>query len=162
MVIIRLFLGGFFLFTVYSMFGAQTDFFNLLQVATARGGMCIVGNYVAPYAAQLQNIVSPNAQLIGWVIMIVGAIVGGLLVFGLFTRFAAILGIVLNTAFLLATAHLGFQVPGLQTQVFDAGMICVAANAAFIVMEFAVIISSPGLIMGLDGLRKKGKPKSGS
>jgi len=153
-VIIRLFLGGFFLFSVYTILSDRASFEKTLQVATANGGLFVQHNFIPVYPWLLSKYVATHVQLVSWLVIIGEMAVGGLLVFGLFTRLAALVGLVMNAGFLLATCHLALNPdPSLAA----VGCFSLTGNAAFLAMECAVLASAPGRFLGLDAVLFKGK-----
>ncbi len=146
LVINRLFVGGFFLFSVFPRYMDRTGFFNMLAVATGKDGAYVARNFPL-FAGLLQNVVHPHTQLFGWLVIAGGTIAGALLLFGLFTRFAACLGMVINCGILLATVNM----PG------DKGAYSLGLNGALLAMELAVLLNSAGRYYGLDGVLWKRK-----
>jgi len=165
MVLIRVFLGLFFLCSAGAKiisFGENapppahgaaakepapgSSFITELNKAAGPGGAFVDEYSVLPvYAEFLRNIVSPNADIFGWLVIVGEAAVGLFLLVGLLTRVTAIVAMLISAAYLLATMHLS---PPLG----------LAANSAFLAMELSVFIGNAGKTVGIDGLfRKKGK-----
>jgi uncharacterized membrane protein YphA (DoxX/SURF4 family) len=122
-------------------------FIEELKLATGPGGDVSSKASVLPiYADFLRNDVSPHAEFFGGIVIIGEALVGLLLLIGLLTRVAAVFGMILSAAYLLATMHLFPPVS-------------LAGNASFLVMELVVLIGNAGKVIGFDALlgRKKGR-----
>jgi uncharacterized membrane protein YphA (DoxX/SURF4 family) len=169
MVLIRVFLGLFFLFsagakvitfsgsesagspTIYPAPTAEPEpgslsadlFIAELRKVTGPGGaFSDEYNALPVYAEFLRSTVSPNAEIFGWLAIIGEAAVGLFLLIGLLTRLTALIAMLISTVYLLAAMHL-FPPLGL------------AANAAFLAMELSVFISNAGKTAGIDGLLGK-------
>jgi len=129
-----------------SGFLAPNLFFTELRKATGPNGAFSDEYSVLPaYAEFLRNVVSPNADIFGWLVIVGEAVVGLFFLLGLLTRVTAVIAMLISGVYLLASMHL-FPPLGL------------AANSAFLAMELSVFISNAGKTAGIDGLiRKKGK-----
>jgi len=114
-------------------------FIDELHKVTMPDGDFTRGNILPQYAAYLQNVVSPHAGVFGWLVIIGEAAVGLFLLIGMFTRLAALIAMIISIAYLLATMHL-YPPLGL------------AANSAFLAMEFSVFASNAGKTAGFDGI----------
>jgi len=146
MVLIRVFLGAFFLYTGLSKLTTfhQTmgdAFINLLRNATSGDipshGMNLVTHSIWPfYADFLVNVVNPHVEMFAWMVIIGEILVGALFIIGLLTRGAALVAFIMNCCYLLGTYHLGLPQQGL--------------NIAFIIMELAVFIAAAGRTLGID------------
>jgi len=147
LLIIRLFLGGYFLFTLLTLFIDRAAFMKDVQLGTGENGIYVAGN-LQTVADWLQQIVHPHYMLFAWLVLCGLAVVGLLLLLGLFTRVAACLGIVMNISFLLVTLHI---------QQGNTGAFSLGFNSAFLIMEVAVLITSPGRFFGLDALWRRKK-----
>jgi thiosulfate dehydrogenase (quinone) large subunit len=96
------------------------------------------------YKSFLINVVAPNRELFGSLVMSGEILIGICLVLGLFTRLSAILGV-----FLLLNYY--FE-PGMAR-----GGASLAQQQTFIVVLVVLVLSNPGRTLGLDGLLfKKG------
>jgi uncharacterized membrane protein YphA (DoxX/SURF4 family) len=91
------------------------------------------------YKAFLQNYVSPHSELFGYLVMLGEISVGACLLFGFFTRFAAVIGL-----FMLINYYLG---PGMAR-----GGASLAQQQTFIVALVIFVLANPGRTLGLDGL----------
>lgn len=136
MALIRLFLGGFFLYNAITKVMDANMFLHYLQNATAPGGSFVTMNTWPPFADFLVANIHPHADLFSWLVIAGELTVGATLVLGLLTRLAALGGLAMSALYLLATMHLSAAYLGV--------------NAAFIAMEIAVIISAAGRTFGID------------
>lgn len=141
MVLIRVFLGAFFLYAVSSKVVDPTRFVHALHDMTIARGDFVLGNNFPIAAHFLTHTVAPHAELFAWLVIAGEAIVGILLVIGLLTRAAALAGLAMNIPYLLATMHLGAANMGV--------------NAGFIAMELAVLIAAAGRTWGIDSVLAK-------
>jgi thiosulfate dehydrogenase (quinone) large subunit len=91
------------------------------------------------YKSFLINVVAPNRELFGYLVMSGEILIGICLVLGLFTRLSAILGI-----FLLLNYYFG---PGMAR-----GGAPLAQQQTFIVVLVVLALSNPGRTLGLDAL----------
>lgn len=89
------------------------------------------------YQAFLEGVIIPNAEFVAIIILIAHFLVGLMLIFGLFTRTAAVLAILMNLNFVLAR---GFTLIGPHT------------DGIFIAMSIAILIGNAGMCLGLDAL----------
>ncbi len=140
MVIVRLFLGGYFLFVGLQKALAVKAFTDFLAAATDAGTPV---NFLHPtpwpaYAHFLANTVHPHADTIALLLIGVELTLGVLFVLGLLTRGAALGGLVLNSLYLLATLYISAYSLGL--------------NLACLAMELAVLVAAAGRTWGLDAL----------
>ena len=143
--IIRFFLAGFFLYSVFTTYIDRVAFIQQLYVGTGTHGVYVAGN-VPVVAGMLQQYVHPHAQLFALFVLGGLAVVGVLLLLGLCTRVAACIGMVMNIGFLLATLHI---------QQGGIGAYSLGFNCAFLVMELAVLLTAPGRFFGLDALWRR-------
>ncbi len=145
----RIFLGGFFLYSGILNIYLFAGFTAALRTATTRSGDYVAGNYVDGYANLLNNAINPHPDIAAMCIIGLELLVGALLLFGLLTRLAAGIAIVMNICYLLAQAHIGTTV----LQVEFAWI-----NGAFIMLELAVILGAAGRMWGIDSklARKSG------
>ncbi|HWP57689.1 MAG TPA: DoxX family protein [Candidatus Acidoferrales bacterium] len=90
------------------------------------------------YKGFLQNVVMPNQELFGYLVMIGEILVGACLLLGLLTRFSAAVGL-----FMLINYLLG---PGMAR-----GGASLAQQQTFIVSLVIILLSNPGRTLGLDG-----------
>jgi thiosulfate dehydrogenase [quinone] large subunit len=101
------------------------------------------------YKGFLQNYVVPHSELFGYLVMVGEISVGACLLFGLFTRFTAAVGL-----FMLANYYLG---PGMAR-----GGASLAQQQTFIIALAIFVLANPGRTLGLDGLLfGAGKGKGG-
>lgn len=134
-----------------SMFSPEA-FISMLRESTAPGsdaehaGRFVRHNVNPDFALFLTGIVNPNADAFGWLVIVGEAGLGLLFLFGLLTRVAALLALVMNAGYLLATMHLSPTY--------------ISANTAFLVMELAVLMAGAGRMFGMDGMMGKKKSKS--
>ena len=91
------------------------------------------------YKKFLQSYVVPHSEMFGYLVMIGEITVGACLLFGIFTRWAAVLGL-----FMLVNYCLG---PGTAR-----GGAILAQQQIFIVTLAVFVLSNPGTTLGLDGL----------
>jgi len=98
------------------------------------------------YKSFLQNYVVTHSELFGYLVMIGEIAVGACLLFGLFTRFAACIGL-----FMLVNYYLG---PGMAR-----GGAPLAQQQTFIVSLAIFVLANPGRALGLDGLLFTGRGK---
>jgi uncharacterized membrane protein YphA (DoxX/SURF4 family) len=98
------------------------------------------------YKRFLLDYVVPHQELFGYLVMIGQIAVGACLLLGLFTRFGAIVGLVM-----VANCFLG---PGMAR-----GSATMAMQQIFLVSLAIIVLSNPGRTLGLDGLLfgRKGK-----
>ncbi len=145
MVLVRLFLGGFFIYMSLAALSSPDVFVSQVRVATSVNGMFFTGNVWPEFAGFLARVVSPQAVLFAWLVMLGEFALGVLFLLGLLTRLAALLAIVCNGLFLLATLHIG--VGHDEINAYNLGL-----NAGFLAMELAVLIAAAGRTWGLDRL----------
>src|SRR5919106_2209754 len=101
------------------------------------------------YKGFLQNYVVPHSELFGYLVMVGEISVGACLLFGLFTRFTAAVGL-----FMLANYYLG---PGMAR-----GGASLAQQQTFIIALAIFVLANPGRTLGLEGLLfGAGKGKGG-
>jgi thiosulfate dehydrogenase [quinone] large subunit len=136
MVIVRLFVGAFFLYAAYTKLADPAAFIHALARETAEGGSYIVHAAWPGFADFLRQTVAPHATLFGWLVMIGECLAGGLLFLGLLTRLAAVIAILLSATYLLATLYSSAASWGI--------------NAAFLTMEVAVLVAAAGRTCGID------------
>jgi uncharacterized membrane protein YphA (DoxX/SURF4 family) len=91
------------------------------------------------YKAFLQQVVVPNQELFGYLVVAGEVLLGGCLVLGLFTRFSALVGLFMLINFLLG--------PGMAR-----GGSALAQQQTFIVSLVVIVLTNPGRTFGLDGL----------
>jgi thiosulfate dehydrogenase (quinone) large subunit len=91
------------------------------------------------YKSFLQNVVFPNQELFGYLVMTGEILVGLCLVLGLLTRFSAIVGLFMMINYLLG--------PGMAR-----GGASLAQQQTFIVSLLVIALANPGRTLGLDGL----------
>ncbi|HEY3417977.1 MAG TPA: TQO small subunit DoxD [Armatimonadota bacterium] len=140
-VLIRLFLGGLFLYNGIWDVLRNTNFLLQLRAATADGGEFILGNTLPAFSTFLSHTVHPHYQMFGWVLIVGELLIGVLFLFGLLTRLAALLAIPFSLFFLLATLHTGSTSLG--------------THGSLLAMELAVLIAAAGRTWGLDSLLAK-------
>jgi thiosulfate dehydrogenase [quinone] large subunit len=139
MVLIRIFLGLFFLYHVLAeMLADPAGFIAAFRELTGPSGQYVVTNEWPAYAEFLSLVVSPHAQLVGWLIVTGELLFGIMLLIGLLTRLAALGTLAISLFFLLATLWVSGYIWGMY--------------AALIAMEVAVIIAAAGRTWGLDAL----------
>lgn len=137
MVMIRLFMGAFFLYgALADKLSNPAKFISYLSDMTGSGGDFIRDNQFPAFARFLENTVHPNANAFGWLIITAELVLGIMLVAGLLTRLAGFGALLLSGAYLLATLHLSAS--------------RWAINMAFVVMAVAVIIAAAGRTWGVD------------
>lgn len=145
LVLVRIFLGGFFLFSAYGMLQSPQHFIANLSWATAGNGLFVVGNVWPAYGAFLAHTVHGNAHLVGWMVIVGQLIVGLFLLLGFLTRLAAGLGFIMATLFLLATMHLAGARGGI-----DIAFIMLGLNGGFMAMTMACLVAGAGRTFGID------------
>jgi thiosulfate dehydrogenase [quinone] large subunit len=91
------------------------------------------------YKTLLINYVVPHHELFGYLVMAGEILVGGCLLLGLFTRFAAFVGL-----FMVINYYFG---PGMAR-----GGAVIAQQQTFIVTLIVFLLSNPGRALGLDGI----------
>jgi uncharacterized membrane protein YphA (DoxX/SURF4 family) len=137
MVMMRIYMGAFFLFSVIAdKLQDPAAFIRHLYAWTSHGGLFVAGNVWPDYARFLVTSVHPNANAFGWLIITGELVVGIMLLFGLLTRLAGFGALLLTGAYLLATLHKATEVWAL--------------NATFLLMALAVIIAAAGRTWGVD------------
>ncbi|MDB5095844.1 MAG: conserved rane protein of unknown function [Cyanobacteria bacterium RYN_339] len=127
--ILRIFLGLYFLYAVSGKLspGFVADFPKTITQMLAT-------NPPAAYVAFLKDVVIPNAGTFAYMVILGELTTGILLVLGLFTAPACILGIFLNVNFLFAAGQMGM-----------------ATNLTFIAVQIALGLGYAGTTWGLDG-----------
>jgi thiosulfate dehydrogenase [quinone] large subunit len=98
----------------------------------------------AGYNRLLIQDVLPHAALFTYLVVFGEVCVGTLLVLGLLTRLAALLALVMNVNYLLATWHLGTASQGF--------------NESLLVIEIALIAVGAGRALGMDAPLARNKP----
>jgi len=93
------------------------------------------------YKSFLVNVVVPNRELFGYLVMSGEILVGLCLVLGLLTRFSSIVGL-----FMLANYYLG---PGMARAATTPSSL--AQQQTFIISLLVLALSNPGRTLGLDG-----------
>ncbi|HOF87403.1 MAG TPA: TQO small subunit DoxD [Armatimonadota bacterium] len=107
MVFLRIFLGAFFLYVVFTeKIGDPGGFTRHLADWTARDGLFVVGNPWPAFGQFLATSVHPNAQAAAWLLIFTELFVGAMLLVGLLTRLAGVGALVLSVLYTLATFHL--------------------------------------------------------
>lgn len=151
---LRIVVGAWFLKSVITKLGVTLAWgFIPLPGATARWAGFMPtrvaeyadGNPVGPYAWFLTDVVLPNAELFANLTALGEAAVGLGLVLGLFTRYAAAIGLVVSASYFLATfwispGQMGFH------------LLLMASMAAF-------AGSAAGRVWGLDGVLARRRPR---
>lgn len=106
-------------------------------------------HYGAPiywYVPFLTNTVLRHSHLFTWLVVFGELILGALLIFGLYTRLASFLAIIMLINYMLATWNLGFQWQGL--------------NQSLIAIAFTCMVTGAGRVFGLDVSNSFKNPKS--
>jgi thiosulfate dehydrogenase [quinone] large subunit len=98
------------------------------------------------YIPFLQNTVLRHTHLFTWLVVFGELILGAMLIFGLYTRLASFLAIIMLLNYMFATWNLGFQ---WQTM-----------NQALIAIAFTCMATGAGRIFGLDVSNAFKNPKS--
>lgn len=147
MVLVRAFVGAFFLSAAVSQITDFTPYLRYIHGAVASHGAFIADSMAPAFFTRfLSQTVAPHAHTAVLVVIGVEILVGALLVLGLLTRLGGFLALLLSTAFLLATMHLNGPYLGI--------------HAAFIAMELGIIIAAAGRTLGIDQLlARKSKVK---
>ena len=65
----------------------------------------------APYAFFVKNVALKNFSAFGWMTLLTETMIGALLIFGIFTRFASLLGVGASTAIALSVLHVEHEWP---------------------------------------------------
>jgi uncharacterized membrane protein YphA (DoxX/SURF4 family) len=140
MVIVRLFLGGYFLFVGLQKALAPKAFTAFLASATQAGTpeSFVDHNAWPAYAHFLSNTVHPHVGSMAMLLIVVELTLAVLFLVGLLTRGAALAAMGLNTAYLLATLYINPYSLGL--------------NLACLAMALAVLVAAAGRTWGLDAL----------
>jgi uncharacterized membrane protein YphA (DoxX/SURF4 family) len=127
----------------------QRDFPNTDWITKQIGELDKVNIYPW-YRSFLTDIVVPNRELFGYLVMYGEILVGICLVLGLLTRVSAIIGL-----FMLLNYYFG---PGMARA--EAVPSSLAQQQTFIVSLLVILLSNPGRTLGLDGLlfRRRGSP----
>ena len=137
MVLLRIFLGAFFLYIVFTdKIGNPGAFTHQLAEWTRSGGLFVAGNQWPAFGTFLAKTVYPNAQAVAWLLIFSELLVGAMLLVGLLTRLAGLGALVLSTLYTLATFHLPAEFWG--------------NGLAFAVASLAVIIAAAGRTWGID------------
>lgn len=138
-VLLRFFLGFFFLYVAAVKLMHPQAFIDSLHGVLAPGGQFVTGDVAWPaFTHFLKTTVYTHLAAWAWLIMLGEGMVGVLFLLGFLTRLAALGGLALSTAYLLSTLHLTAS---------DWGV-----NAAFVAMNLAVLIAAAGRTWGLDAL----------
>jgi uncharacterized membrane protein YphA (DoxX/SURF4 family) len=127
----------------------QRDFPNTDWIGKQIGELDKVNIY-SWYRSFLTDIVVPNRELFGYLVMYGEILVGLCLVLGLLTRLSAIVGL-----FMLINYFFG---PGMaRAEVTPSSL---AQQQTFIVSLLVILLSNPGKTLGLDALlfRRRGSP----
>jgi thiosulfate dehydrogenase [quinone] large subunit len=116
----------------------QRDFPHSDWVARQIGNLAEVDLYPW-YKSFLENVVIPNKEIFGYLVMAGEILVGLCILLGLLTRFSAVVGL-----FMMINYFFG---PGMAR-----GGAVVAQQQTFMVCLLVILLSNPGRILGLDGL----------
>ena len=138
MVLIRLFLGIFFLVQGVQFLAKSSNFPLMLTHATAGGGNFTVWSGWPAFSKFLVQSIHPHAEAYAWLIIIISLLAGTMLLIGLLTRLAAFMTMLVSIFFLLAT----WTAPSPNFS-FHAALLC---------MELAVLIAAAGRTFGIDRL----------
>lgn len=141
MVVARLFLGGYLLYSGLTHLVHPAAFIHFVQANCQPGGNFVEGNLWPQYAHLLKVTVAPHAAAVAWGMMLVEALAGLLLLVGFLTRLAGALALVLSASLVLATLHLVDPRLGV-----SAGAIA----GAFTILALGVILSAAGRTFGID------------
>jgi len=106
-----------------------------------------ITNTTGPYQWFLTNVVMPNASLFAELVRLGEVVTGLLLFFGLFTRWGALIGMLLSLNYLSANGGLA------HLRVWDT------INSAAFVLSAINFVLPTGLVLGVDGLLARGKGK---
>jgi thiosulfate dehydrogenase [quinone] large subunit len=134
--VLRIYIGYYFLQQGVRKF--QRDFPHGDWIGRQIGDLASVDLY-SWYKSFLMNYVVPHHELFGYLVMTGEILVGACLLLGLFTRFAAFVGL-----FLVINYYLG---PGMAR-----GGAAVAQQQTFTVCLIVFLLSSPGRALGFDGI----------
>jgi thiosulfate dehydrogenase [quinone] large subunit len=132
--VLRIYIGAYFLQQGVRKF--QRDFPHGDWIGRQIGDLASVDLY-SWYKSFLMNYVVPHHELFGYLVMTGEILVGACLLLGLFTRFAAFVGL-----FLVINYYLG---PGMAR-----GGAAVAQQQTFTVCLIVFLLSSPGRALGFD------------
>lgn len=135
-VILRVWIGSFMLYQGYRKF--LRDFPHSGWIERQIGKLDEV-EVVSWYKAFLANVVLPNQELFGYLVMYGEILVGLCLLIGLLTRFSSAVGI-----FMLINYVLG---PG-----WARGASTLSQTETFLVSMIVLFLSNPGRTLGLDAL----------
>ena len=138
---LRLWIGGYMLYQGIRKY--LRDFPRDDWIAKQIGDLSKVDLYPW-YHSFLTNVVVPNRELFGYLVMSGEILVGLCLVLGLLTRFSSIVGL-----FMLLNYYFG---PGMAR-----GGAVIGQQQTFIVALVVLALSNPGRTLGLDGLLFKKK-----
>jgi thiosulfate dehydrogenase [quinone] large subunit len=116
----------------------QRDFPHSDWVARQIGNLAEVDLYPW-YKSFLENVVIPNKEIFGYLVMAGEILVGLCILLGVLTRFSAVVGL-----FMMINYFFG---PGMAR-----GGAVVAQQQTFMVCLLVILLSNPGRILGLDGL----------
>lgn len=136
MVIIRLFLGAFFLIQGVQFMAKSSNFPLMIENATAGGGNFTMWSGWPAFSKFLVQTVHPHADTYAWLIIIISLLAGVMLLLGLLTRLAAFMTMLVSIFFLLAT--------------WTAPTPNFAFHAALLCMELAVLVAAAGRTFGID------------
>jgi uncharacterized membrane protein YphA (DoxX/SURF4 family) len=148
MVLLRFFLGAFFLIDSIGKLGAMDLYIRLFSNATLLRGIFVANSAWGGFSAFLVRVVHPHAAMFAWIILLLGALTGLLLIAGFLTRLAALFALAISAFFLCASwagpgpGHFGDHT-AFQTYL------------TFIVIEIAVLIAAAGRTWGFDALLAK-------
>ncbi len=138
MVVIRLFLGAYFLYSGIVFAGDMPGFIHFMKIATSDRGLFITQNPCPAFAHWLIAAVAPHVSLTCGLLVGGELLAGVLLLVGLLTRLGALIAMTISLFFLLAT--LADSAPS------------TGANSALLVMSVAVLIAAAGRTWGLDAI----------
>jgi thiosulfate dehydrogenase [quinone] large subunit len=116
----------------------QRDFPHSDWVARQIGNLAEVDLYPW-YKSFLENVVIPNKEIFGYLVMTGEILVGLCILLGLLTRFSAVVGL-----FMMINYFFG---PGMAR-----GGAVMAQQQTFMVCFLVILLSNPGRTLGLDGL----------
>lgn len=153
MVLLRLFLGGYFLYEGFVHFAVRANIAKFLRTATGDNGLYLTGSAWTGFQSFLQHTVHRYVDAITLLLILLSLLGGVLLLVGLLTR----LGALLTMAVTLFSLFCVWNLPP-SGENFYPPFLC---YVLFLVMELAVLIAAAGRTWGVDAIlarRTKFKP----
>ena len=126
-VLLRLAVGAVWLFEGYPQLSGRDKYLNGGFVSSVQ--QMAAGNPFHFYQTFLQHIVLPHASVFAYLTLVGNLVVGGLLVLGLLTPYAAVAGMVMNVNYALAAGWMDRMDYSLNSVLFFAEIVVIALAA---------------------------------